>query len=76
MTKAITKLIKSKDFWLLSFKGRELKFPTIEDASSYMMTELLIKDEDIDDAIIEMAGFDNNVAFFNDQGRFLNTGNS
>ena len=41
---------------------------TIEIAADFMLNKLGIKDEDIDEALCEMSGYDHNRAIFVDRG--------
>lgn len=68
-------LIKTKDGWRVPYiENRESKnknFTTIEDASDFLMKQG-VKDEAIDDALINMAvyGLEQASVLFDDEGNF------
>lgn len=71
-------LTKTNDGWAVEFELPNYEpdfqlFTAIEGASLFMTKYLNIKDESIDDAIIEMAGFDRTKAIFNSKGLLQET---
>lgn len=63
----------SRVSWAVQANGMEAEvFSTIEDASSYMMT-LGVKDDAIDNALIEMSGNSHTRANFGIYGTFIFT---
>lgn len=71
-------LVKDSGLWVVQFElpNNEpdfQQFSTIEGASLFMTKYLNVRDEAIDDAIIEMAGYDRNKAIFNDRGQLQET---
>ena len=63
-------LVNKVDYWLVTHVvGNEQvnkRFDTIEKAADFMVDELKVHDDDIDDALCEMVGFGHTRAIFTD----------
>ena len=70
-------LTKNHEEWVVEYPyllERDFQqFSSIEAASAFMIKFLNVNDDSIDDAIIEMAGFDRTKAVFNDKGLLQET---
>jgi len=68
-------LIKNKnDMWTVS-RGDTIfpNFPSIEAAAAFMVSYFKVKDDEIDEALMEMAGLDRCRAIFNADGELEST---
>jgi len=50
-------------------------FPNIEVASDYLVSKLKVKDDEIDEALIQMFSLNKAVAVFDYEGNFVKTAN-
>ena len=57
-------LTKASEHWVVSYDTDFQMFSTIEAAAQFLVQDFGIEDEEIDEALVEMAGFDRLKALF------------